>query len=97
MGYKLFLESKFKVLKSTTVDCQRWFALAKKSQEFAFSDVYSDDQLPKWIKEKIDDADKDLDLEEKNEFESNQELLEDFLSKLILKKVNNVEEYYSIA
>ena len=61
-------------MKATTTDCQRWFALAKKSQVFAFSEDIFDESLPKWIKEKTDDADKDLDLEEKTEFETNNEL-----------------------
>ena len=56
-----------------------------------------DDSLPKWVKEKIDDAEKDLDLEGKIEFENNTELNEDFLSKLMHKKINTVEDYYALA
>lgn len=53
--------------------------------------------MPKWIKEKIDDAEKDLNLEEKTEFEGKTEIQEDFLSKLIHKKVNSLDEYYAMA
>ena len=45
--------------------------MAKKTQEYAFPEHITDDQLPKWIKEKTDEAEKDLDLEEKTKFENN--------------------------
>ena len=68
------MEKSFKVTASTTSDCQRLFAIAKKTQKFAFDENIFEDSLPKWIKEKEDEADKDLDLQEKNEFENKQEL-----------------------
>ena len=61
------ISQKFKVTSAQTTDCQRLFSKAKKSQQFAFSDIM-DDSLPNWIKEKEDEAEKDLNLDEKTEF-----------------------------
>ena len=74
LGNRLFNEQKFKVIASSTADCQRFFALAKKSENYAFYNDFSLETLPEWIKEKEDDADKDLNLDEKTEFENKKEL-----------------------
>ena len=46
----------------------------------------TDDMLPSWIKEKEDEADKDLNYEGKHEFDNKKELQDDFLSKMIHRK-----------
>ena len=57
----------------------------------------TDGMLPSWIKEKEDEADKDLNYEGKNEFDNKKELQDDFLSKMIHRKINSYDDFYAMA